>query len=379
MRIGMIAPLAESLPPQKYGGTERVIYYLTEQLVKMGHDVTLFASGDSQTSAELVSVYPTALRKSKVKDIYGYNVYSILNMGLAYARQDEFDIIHDHNPHMGLPTANLAKIPVVMTWHGPFNNEMGYLFSNLKNPYLVSISKAQAEPVPYLNLLSNVYNGLPMEHYPFGDKPGDYMLYVGRIDMEKGLHIAIDAAVRLKMKLIVAAKVDLDVPHIKEYFDKYIKHRLEEHKDLVNWIGEVDEAQRNELMKNALCLIHPITWPEPFGLTIIEAMSCGCPVVANNLGSMSELVKHGQTGFLADSFEELITGIKNVHKIDRAMCRRHSLTNFSDKRMAEGYLQAYEKAIELNSLKFKRKINEPEPDKKHKLFPQFSFGNNSRA
>jgi glycosyltransferase involved in cell wall biosynthesis len=359
MRIAQIAPLAERVPPEKYGGTERVIYHLTEELVKMGHDVTLFASGDSITSAKLVSVYPVSLRKSKLKDIYGYNVYSILNMGLAYASQDKFDIIHDHNPHMGLPVANLAQTPVVMTWHGPFDEQIRYLFSNLKKPYVVSISKSQAAPAPRLNWIGNVYNGLSMEDYPFGEQAGDYLLYVGRVDMEKGLHTAIDAAVRLRMKLVVAAKVDLIVPHVREYYEKYILPRLNQHKNLITWVGEVGEPERNELMKNALCILHPITWPEPFGLTVIEAMACGCPVVANNLGSMPELIIHGKTGFLAHSFEEFIAGIQNIRTIDRAFCRQHALNNFSAKKMAQGYLRSYRKAIELNRLKLKKPINEP--------------------
>src|SRR4051812_46750973 len=182
MKIAQIAPIPERVPPKKYGGTERVIYYLTEELVKMGHDVTLFASGDSITSAKLVSVVPKALREiPNEKDIYGFNVNSLLNMGLAYSMQDQFDVIHDHNAHMGLPTANICKTPVVMTWHGPYDEEMNRYFSMLNKPYLVSISDAQAAGAPGLSFAATVYNGLPMENYPFSATHKGYLLYVGRI------------------------------------------------------------------------------------------------------------------------------------------------------------------------------------------------------
>jgi len=374
MRIGMVGSLPESIPPQKYGGTERVIYHLVEGLVKRGHDVTLFASGDSTTSAKLVSVVDKALRKTNIKDIYGFNTYSTLNIGVAYEMQDQFDIIHDHNPHLSLPTANLAKVPVVMTWHGPFGEDITKLFAELNRPYVVSISKSQQPENEDVNFLGNVYNGLPMQHYPFGAQPRDYLLYVGRIDAEKGTHIAIDAAVKLNKKLVIAAKYDSEVPHIKEYFEGEIKPRLDQYVDLVNWVGEVDELQRNELMKNALCLVHPITWPEPFGLAIIEAMACGCPVVANDLGSMREIIIHGRTGYIVENFEGLLEAIRNIDKINRAYCREYSLNNFSDDRMVEGYIKVYKKALILNKLGIPN-FNASQ-HKNSRLFPQFSFGDN---
>jgi glycosyltransferase involved in cell wall biosynthesis len=230
MKIAMIAPIVERVPPKKYGGTERVIHYLTEELVRRGHDVTLFASGDSMTKARLVSVVPRALREMpEEKDIYGFNLNSLGSVGLAYAMQDQFDVIHDHAPQVSLPTANVARTPVVMTWHGPYDADMQRYFALLKKPYLVSISRSQREPAPDLNFLGTVYNGLAMEHYPFGAKPEDYMLFVGRIDPEKGVHHAIEVALRLKKKLIIAAKLDSNVPYIDRYFKYKIAPKLRAH------------------------------------------------------------------------------------------------------------------------------------------------------
>ncbi len=372
MRIGMIAPIPESIPPQKYGGTERVIYHLTEGLVKRGHEVTLFASGDSKTSAKLVSVVEKALRKTDTKDIYGFNTSSMLNIGVAYGMQDEFDVIHDHNPHLSLPTANIAKTPSVLTWHGPFSEEITKLFSALNKPYVVSISKSQGRPASEVNFLGNVYNGLELNHYPFNDKPQDYLLYVGRIDIEKGTHTAIDAAVALKKKLIIAAKVDLNVPHIRQYFVEEVEPRLKKHSDLVTYIGEVDEVERNDLMKNALCMLHPITFPEPFGLALIEAAACGCPVIAYALGSIPEVIVDGKTGYIVKDFSALLEAVGKIDRIKRIDCRAHVLSNFSADRMVEGYLKVYRQAIKLNSLKSGMKEDEPIKQKHHGIFSPFS-------
>ncbi len=342
MRIAQIAPIVESIPPKKYGGTERVIYNLTEELVKRGHEVTLFASGDSQTSARLVSVVPKGLREMpEEKDIYGFNVHSLMNMGLAYAMQDQFDVIHDHNAHMGLPTANIARTPVVMTWHGPYDESMRKYFTLLQKPYLVSISQSQAKLAAGLEFEGTVYNGLAMEHYPFSATPKDYLLYVGRIDREKGVHHAMDAAILLRKKLIIAAKLDDSVPHIKAYFEAEIAPRLKKHPRMLRWIGEVDETERNKLMSEALCLVHAVTWPEPFGLTMIEAMACGAPVVAFNQGSIPELVQHGLTGYVVEDVQGMVNAIKRIKDISRSVCRDYALSTFSAARMADGYEEVY--------------------------------------
>lgn len=357
MKIAQIAPIVERLPPKKYGGTERVIYHLTEELVKRGHEVTLFASGDTTTSAKLVSVVPKSLREMPdEKDIYGFNVHALLNMGLAYARQEEFDIIHDHNAHMGLPTANTARTPVVMTWHGPYDERMTRYFQMLNRPHLVSISDSQAKLAPgNLNFIGTVYNGLPMGHYPFSGKAGEYLLFVGRIDPEKGVHHAMDVALALGRKLIIAAKADVEVPSIKRYFKKEIEPRLKAHPEQLQWIGEVDEDERNRLMAGALCFLHPVTWPEPFGLTLIESMACGTPVVAMGLGAIPEVVKDGHSGYVVDTVPHMIEAVRKIERgeIDRGACRQWALSNFSAQRMADGYEAVYEKVIAM-----KRSVNE---------------------
>jgi glycosyltransferase involved in cell wall biosynthesis len=343
MKIAQIAPIAERVPPKKYGGTERVVHALTEELVKRGHQVTLFASGDSITSANLISPYPVSLREANLKDVYGLNTYDLLNIAHAYSRQKEFDVIHDHTPNLSMPAANIASTPVVLTHHGPYKSEIIEYFSAINGPKLTSISNSQAELAPGLKFFANVYNGLPMETYPFSAGHDDYLLFVGRVDMEKGLHLAMDVARRINKKLVVAAKLDNQIPHIKRYYQRYIVPRRRKYAPLIEWIGEVDETQRNELMKNALCLLHPVTWPEPFGLTMIEAMACGCPVVAFNRGSIPEVIVQGKTGFIVEGKnpKKLAEIVVHLDIIDRAECRRYALETFSAKKMADGYEAVY--------------------------------------
>lgn len=339
MRIAQIAPIIERVPPKKYGGTERVVHALTEELVARGHEVTLFASGDSITSARLESVYPKALREARIKDIYGLNIFTILNIGVAYERYAEFDIIHDHNGHVSLPAANISQTPAVMTYHGPFTPGIRRVFSALRNPYIVTISRAQSYPAPDLHYAGTVYNGLPMEDYPFSAEHDGYLLFVGRLSMEKGVHHAIAVAQELDLPLIIAAKLD---PIDKPYFHQYVEPHLSE---TIEWIGEVDEGERNRLMSKALCFLHPVTWREPFGLTLIEAMACGCPVVAFDKGSIPEIIRHAETGFVVPEVEVMIDAVESIGSIDRAACRAYALENFSAKKMTDGYEAVYEKVL----------------------------------
>lgn len=339
VRIAQIAPIIERVPPKKYGGTERVVHILAEELVKRGHQVTLFASGDSLTSAKLVSVYPRALREAKIKDLYGLNTWTMLNVGMAYSLQNQFDIIHDHTGHLSLPAANLSQTPVVMTLHGPFTTDNKRIYETLNNPYFVGISKDQTKSAPNLKHLSCVYNGLKMEHYPFSAEHEGYLLFVGRISSEKGVHNAIDAAQYLNLPLIIAAKLEsVDLA----YFNEYIGPRLSE---TIKWIGEVDEEERNKLMSKALCFLHPITWREPFGLTMIEAMACGCPVVGFNRGSIPEIVKNGVSGFVVNDTDEMIEAISNIGQINRQECRNYALKNFNAECMTSGYEAVYQTVL----------------------------------
>lgn len=335
MRILQLAPIAERVPPKKYGGTERMVHALTEELVRRGHEVTLFASGDSQTSARLESVYPRALREAKIKDVYGTNNFTLLHIGLAYELQDEFDIIHDHLAPLTLPTANLSTTPVVMTMHGPFTSENRRLFETLRGPHIVTTSQSQLYPLPTINHAGTVYHGLSMEAYPFGQVAGEHLLYVGRISAEKGVHFAVDVAQVLDWPLILAAKVEpADLP----YFRQYIEPRLS---DRIRWLGEVDEEERNLLMSRARAFLHPVVFREPFGLTLIEAMACGCPVVAFNRGAIPEIVKTGVTGYVVEDVEGMIDALHAIDAIDRAACRAHALEHFTVERMTDGYETVY--------------------------------------
>lgn len=338
MRIAQIAPLIERVPPKRYGGTERVVHALTEELVARGHEVTLFASGDSRTSAKLVSVYPHGLRESRVNDIYGANVWTMLNIGVAYRQQEQFDIIHDHSGYLGLPSAELSATPVIMTCHGPFTPENRHIYRVLRKANLVTISKAQAS-VPGLNYLGTVYNGLPLETYPFSEEHDGYLLFVGRISPEKGAHLAIELALNVDLPLIIAAKLD-DVD--RNYFRMQIEPYLSEQ---IRWVGEVDEDERNRLMSRAYAFVHAATWREPFGLTLIEAMACGCPVIGTRMGSIPEIVEDGVTGFVVDSVEEMIDAVYELPAIDRAACRDRALGFFSARRMTDEYERLYEKLV----------------------------------
>lgn len=339
MRIAQLAPVAERVPPKKYGGTERVIYALTEELVKRGHEVTLFASGDSISSAKIDSIYPRALREDNVKDSYGFNNWTTLNIGHAYAMQDKFDIIHDHMAPFSLPTANISKTPVVMTMHGTFNRSNRQNFKMLNNQGVVTISNSQIETAHELNHLGMVYNGLHMNHYPFGEESEGYLLYVGRISPEKGAHHCVRVAKELNARLIMAAKLD---DQNRDYFEKEIQPYLS---DRITWVGEVDEEERNKLMARSKALLHPVVFREPFGLTLIESMACGAPVIAFNRGAIPEIVIHGETGFVVQDEEGMIDAIEKLDQIDRFFCREHALKNFNAQKMADGYEAIYKKLL----------------------------------
>lgn len=339
LKIAQVAPLWHRIPPKEYGGTERVVHALTEELVKKGHDVTLFATGDSITSANLYPSFPRGLKGLKLNQAEAGEII-LAHVGNAYKMHEEFDVIHDHLGALNLPAANFIDTPVVITMHGPVTPTKRKLYEMYDKPFYVPISHSQIKYFPNIHSAGVVHNGLPMDDYPFKRKGGDYLLFVGRIAKVKGVHFAIDVAEALDFPLIIAAKLDgRDVP----YFKKFIKPRLSKK---IKWIGEVSQDERNSLMAGALCFLNPITWKEPFGLTMIEAMACGCPVVAFNNGSIPEIIQDGKTGFIVGNVSEMVGAVEKIKSIDREYCRMHSLNNFSSKVMADKYEEIYYRVFE---------------------------------
>jgi glycosyltransferase involved in cell wall biosynthesis len=340
MRIAQIAPLWERVPPTTYGGTELVVGLLTEELVRRGHEVTLFASGDSITKATLESVHPKALRLDKsVKEAA---IYEMLQLSRVYERAKDFDIIHSHMGCAALPYARLVKTPTVHTLHGIFTPDNEKLFTYARQQPFISISHDQREPRLGLNYAATVYNGIDTSAYRFYPKPSDppYLAFLGRLSPEKGTHLAIEIAKRSGWTLKIAGKIDaVDV----EYYETEIKPHIDG--EQIQYLGEANHVQKNILLGNAVATLFPITWREPFGLVMIESMVSGTPVIAMKLGSTSEVIAHEQTGFLCSSVEECLQALQRIPEIDRAKCRQHVEENFSVQRMTDGYEAVYQQVL----------------------------------
>lgn len=339
MRIAQIAPLFESVPPRTYGGTERVVAYLTDELVARGHDVTLFAAGDSTTRAKLVSVWKRAIRFDP--DIVDPWVLHIAQLGVAYDRADEFDVIHSHVDYFSFPTARFVRTPTLTTLHGRLDMpELKVIYELYPHAPLVSISDSQRAPLPGVNWIATVHNGIPVEEFTVRERPGDYLAFLGRISPEKRTDLCIEVARRAGVKLKIAAKVDkVD----QEYFYQVIKPMLND--PLIEYVGEIDQKQKDEFLGSACALLFPIDWPEPFGLAMIEAMATGTPVIASRRGSVPEVVKDGVTGFICDSVDQMVEACDKIPEIRRVECRRHVETHFSVQTMTSGYESAYRKVL----------------------------------
>ncbi len=340
MRIAQVAPLWERVPPPAYGGIELVVGLLTDELVRRGHEVTLFASGDSQTLAKLESVHPQALRlDTAVKD---YSIYEMLQLSKVYERASEFDIIHSHMGHAALPYANLVKTPTVHTLHGVFTADNEKLYTHARRQPFVSISNAQREPRLNLNCVATVYNGIDTSQYEFHPEPENppYLAFLGRLSPEKGPHLAIEIAKRSGWHLKMAGKVDVVD---REYFQQEIKPHIDGKQ--IEYLGEANHAQKCALMGGAVATLFPITWREPFGLVMTESMATGTPVIAMELGSTSEVIVHGQTGFLCHSIDECIAAIEQAAQLNRKACREHVENHFSVQRMTEGYEAVYQQIL----------------------------------
>ena len=338
VRIAQIAPLMEPVPPQLYGGTERVVSYITEELVRQGHHVTLFASGDSQTAAELAACCERGLRLDPhVRDPFAHNV---LMFEHVRQRASEFDLLHFHADYMFYPLVRDHGLPSITTLHGRQDlPDLMPLYREFNDIPLVSISDHQRMPLPPVNWVGTVYHGLPLDLYPFCDNPSlDYVAFLGRVSPEKRPDRAISIAWRAGAKLKMACKIDrVD----EEYFANDIKPLLLKHASDVEFCGEIQLKERRELLGNALALLFPIDWPEPFGLVMIEAMSCGTPVIASRCGSTPEVVEDGVTGFIVNDETEAVAAIKNVRGLDRRSIRKRFEERFSVQRMVNDYVDIY--------------------------------------
>jgi glycosyltransferase involved in cell wall biosynthesis len=337
MQIAMLAPLMEAIPPQRYGGTERVVSLLTEELVSRGHRVTLFASGDSQTSAELVPCCERGLRLDP--DVTDYLAYTITQLDAVYRRAGEFDVIHNHIDYVAFPVAHVSATPTISTTHGRLDlPEVRRVYQTFSALPLVAISHDQRTYLPDANWVATVYNAVDLDHYRFRPDPGDYLVFLGRISPEKRVDRAIELARDVDRRLLIAAKVD---PVDQEYYDLAIAPLIRAHPSLVEFVGEVDEVAKDELLGGAYACLFPIDWPEPFGLAMAEAMATGTPVVATREGSVPEVVVDGVTGFVADTLHDLAEAIPRVRELDRRACRAHVERHFSPKAMTDGYERAY--------------------------------------
>ncbi len=340
VRIAIVAPLTEAVPPPLYGGTERVVSVLTEELVRRGHEVTLFASGDSQTNAKLVACCPQGLRLDpEVRDTV---TYTMVQLGQVYQRAHEFDLIHNHVDYFAFPFARLGVTPTVTTTHGRLDQtEVRRLYSLFPDQHLVSISEAQRIPLPDANWLATAYNGIDLSHFHFQPAGGDYLVFLGRINPEKRPDRAIEIARDLGMRLVIAAKID---PVDQSYYEHAIAPLIRDC-PLIEFVGEVDERQKDDLLGGAYAYLFPIDWPEPFGLTMVESMATGTPVVAYRAGSVPEIVVPGVTGYVCDTFGEMVDAVQLVQGIDRAACRAHVEQRFSAGAMADAYESAFRRLV----------------------------------
>ncbi len=335
MRIAQIAPLTESVPPRLYGGTERVVSYLTEDLVRQGHAVTLFASGDSITTARLHAAWPRALRfDAGLSDLQAPH---ILMLETVFDQADQFDVLHFHMDYFPFPLFSRHRTPFVNTLHGRLDlPELAPIFERFQQVPVVSISEAQRRPLPSANFVRTIYHGLPPDLLtPCSVKPA-YLAFLGRISPEKSPERAIRIARRAGIPLKIAAKVDrVDEAYYRERIRPLVDGRH------VELIGEIGDADKSEFLSGAIALLAPIDWPEPFGLVLIEAMACGTPVIAFNRGSVPEVVDHGLTGFIVQDEPDAVAAVARAAGLSRPAIRRRFEERFSVARMTEQYLELY--------------------------------------
>lgn len=339
MRIAQVAPLVESVPPPGYGGTERVVSYLTEELVKEGHEVTLFASGDSKTSARLVACAPRSLRLDET--VVDPLAHQVVQLEAVAALADRFDIIHWHVDYFHFPMSRRLGVPHVTTLHGRLDiPDLQPVYDEFTEMPVVSISDDQRSPLPQANWAATVYHGMPLDELLPHPEPGAYLAFLGRISPEKRADRAIEVARRAGIPLRIAAKVD---DQDREYFEREIEPLLDQ--DHVDFIGEIGPHDKDEFLGRARALIFPIDWSEPFGLAMIEAMARGTPVIAYRSGSVPEVIDEGVTGFVVDDIESATAAVGRLDEIDRAGVRAAFERRFDVARMAHDYVDVYERLV----------------------------------
>jgi glycosyltransferase involved in cell wall biosynthesis len=349
LKIAMVAPLYESVPPKFYGGTERIVSYLTEALVKKGHDVTLYASGDSVTEAKLIAACPRALRLDK--DCEDSLAPHILELQFVQNNIDKYDIVHYHNDYLHFPLSRFTNVPSITTLHGRLNiPELKPLYNEFNDMPLISISNSQREPLQQARWIKTVYHGLPQELYKPVLKKQDYLAFLGRISPEKRVDLAVEIAIRCGMHLKVSAKIDKTDNHYYEHVKKILNHPL------VEFVGEIGEAEKNKFLGDAKALLFPIDWPEPFGLVMIEAMACGTPVIAYKRGSVPEVLSHGHSGFIVNNVDEAVNAVHNLDTISPNECRKFFEARFTADRMADNYLDSYTELINQSTESSNHKI-----------------------
>jgi glycosyltransferase involved in cell wall biosynthesis len=355
MRIAQIAPLYESVPPQLYGGTERVVSYLTEELVRQGHDVTLFASGDSQTRAELIAPCARSLRlDAECRDVLAYHV---LMLELVAREAHRFDILHFHCDYLHFPLSRRRRVRHVTTLHGRLDlPDLVPLYREFADVPVISISDAQRVPLSWLNWVGTVHHGLPPDLYAFHPRPGAYLAFLGRMSPEKRPDRAIAIAQRCGLPLKMAAKVD---PSDRAYFATQIAPLLKEVGSQVEFIGEVGGRDKEEFLGGARAVLFPIDWPEPFGLVMIEAMACGTPVIAYRCGSVPEVMDDGVTGFVVDTDDQAVEAVRKVQTLDRRRCRRVFEERFTAARMARDYVRIYRRLLTDQTVRHNGHSREP--------------------
>lgn len=344
MKIAQIAPLVESVPPRLYGGTERVVSWLTEELVAQGHDVTLFASGDSRTRAKLCPMVRRALRLDGIHNSLPYN---IIMLDRVAERAAEFDVLHFHIDFFHYPLFRNMAHRTLTTLHGRQDlPELPDIYRAFPHMPLVSISQHQRKPVPPVNWMGTVYHGLPEKQFREGGGSGGYLAFLGRICPEKGPEEAIAIAEQAGVPLKMAAKID---PVDKPYFEQVIRPLLAKSPH-VEFVGEIDDSRKQEFLGNALALLFPINWPEPFGLVMIEAMACGTPIIAHRLGSVPEVVEDGLTGFAVDNRQQAVKAVAKAERLFRPSIRSRFEERFSARAMAQEYARIYRRLVSLQGL-----------------------------